>query len=109
MSPRMWWLVVGGWWLVLGTGASAQEETPPPPMLQAPTEHQPATANHQPDWLPRYDLDIDLDIAAHRAVCQLRATWTNPQAQPTDHLEFNAHSRYVVPDGDVGLMAKTLE
>src|SRR5262249_36239502 len=74
----------------------------------APAETCPA-ACEPPAWLPRYDLDIDLAVPAHRAVGRLWATWTNPQPRPTDHLEFNAHSRYVVPDGQVGLMAKTLE
>ena len=43
----------------------------------------PARADEAPAWLPRYDLDIDLDLAAHRAVCHLRATWTNMQPQQT--------------------------
>jgi hypothetical protein len=62
-----------------------------------------------PAWLPRYDLSVDLDVNAHSARCRLVATWTNMRDRPTDQLVFNAHSRYVVPPGEVGLMAKTLE
>jgi hypothetical protein len=62
-----------------------------------------------PAWLPRYDLDIDLDVAGHQARVRLLATWTNPHAAPTSELVFNAHSRYVVPAGQVGFMAKMLE
>ncbi len=62
-----------------------------------------------PEWLPRYDAAIDLDVQAHRAGVVLRASWTNPQSVPTRQLVFNAHSRYVVPKADIGLTAKTLE
>jgi hypothetical protein len=62
-----------------------------------------------PSWLPRYDLTIDLDVSGHRANVQMHATWTNRHQTPANELVFNAHSHYVVPDADVGLMAKTLE
>jgi hypothetical protein len=62
-----------------------------------------------PPYLPRYDADIDLDVAGHQARVRLHATWTNPHATPTRELVFNAHSRYVVPSGQVGFMAKMLE
>ena len=39
----------------------------------------------------------------------MRATWTNPHPTPADKLVFNAHSHYIVPGTEVGLMAKTLE
>ncbi|HTU91773.1 MAG TPA: M1 family metallopeptidase [Gemmataceae bacterium] len=62
-----------------------------------------------PAWLPRYEVGMDLDLAAHSVRVAMRATWTNPQPLPTCQLVFNAHSRYVVPKADVGLSAKTLE
>jgi hypothetical protein len=62
-----------------------------------------------PDWLPRYELDMDLDTTAGVAHIRQRATWTNPTTSPTRQLVFNAHSRYVVPKDQVGFMAKTLE
>ncbi len=62
-----------------------------------------------PAWLPRYDVVMDVDVAGHKVAVQMRATWTNPCPTPTDKLVFNAHSHYVVPDSQVGLMAKTLE
>jgi len=62
-----------------------------------------------PAWLPRYDVGMDLDLANHCARAILRATWTNPQSVATKELIFNAHSRYVIPNADIGLTAKTLE
>ena len=62
-----------------------------------------------PVWLPRYEMNLDLDVAGHAVRVVLRATWTNPQPLPTQQLVFNAHSRYVVPKADIGLTAKTLE
>ena len=69
----------------------------------------PAPAAAVPAWLPRYDVTMDVDIAAHKVAVLMRATWTNPYPTPADKLVFNAHSHYVVPDSQVGLMAKTLE
>jgi hypothetical protein len=69
----------------------------------------PARAGGLPAWLPRYDVAIDLDVAGHVAHVRQRATWTNPCQRPAHELVFNAHSHYVVPSGEVGFMAKTLE
>jgi hypothetical protein len=68
-----------------------------------------ARAGSVPSWLPRYDVQMELDPAATTARVSMRATWTNHTRRTTHELVFNAHSRYVVPDKDVGLMAKTLE
>ena len=62
-----------------------------------------------PDWLPRYDLDIQLDLKGHAAIVRQRVTWTNRSAGPVAEIVFNAHSHYVIPKKDVGLLAKTLE
>jgi hypothetical protein len=62
-----------------------------------------------PPWLPRYDVRMDLDPHAGLAKVWMRATWINHSRRPTGELVFNAHSRYVVPDKDIGLTAKTLE
>ena len=62
-----------------------------------------------PAYLPRYRVDIDLDVAGHSAAVYQTATWINPTAQPTDRLVFNVHSRYVVPSDQVGFMAKMVE
>src|SRR5262245_16980611 len=63
----------------------------------------------RPAYLPRYDLDVDLDVAKQVAHVRMTATWTNPCSEPTDHLVFNAHSRYVVPGDQIGFTAKMLE
>jgi hypothetical protein len=62
-----------------------------------------------PDYLPKYKVDIDLDVANRTARVRQEATWINPHVTPTQQLVFNAHSHYVVPDGEIGFMAKTLE
>jgi hypothetical protein len=62
-----------------------------------------------PPWLPRYDLDIHLDIDQHWAHVRQRVTFTNRHQRPADALVFNAHSHYQVPDADIGFMAKMLE
>ncbi|MGE3804859.1 MAG: M1 family aminopeptidase [Gemmataceae bacterium] len=59
--------------------------------------------------LPRYDLDIQLDVDGHHVAVRERVTWTNCYARPTDELVFNAHARFVLPDEDIGLSAKMLE
>jgi Peptidase family M1 domain len=74
-------------------------------LLGAATSH----AAGVPAWLPRYDVVMDVDVPGHQVAVQMRATWTNPTPTPTDKLVFNAHSHYVVPDSQIGLMAKTLE
>jgi hypothetical protein len=62
-----------------------------------------------PTWLPRYDLDMHLDVAGHTVKVHQTVTWINRHPQPTNQLVFNAHSHYKIPDGDVALLAKTLE
>src|SRR4051794_32227411 len=41
-----------------------------------------------PVYLPRYRIDVDLDVASRRARVLQTATWTNPTAVPTDRLVF---------------------
>jgi len=62
-----------------------------------------------PPGLPLYDVAIDLDVLGHKAGVAQRSTWTNLGPVPTQHLVFNVHSRYVVPNKDIGFVAKTLE
>jgi hypothetical protein len=62
-----------------------------------------------PVWLPRYDLDIRLDIDQHWAHVRQRVTFTNRHQRPAGELVFNAHSHYQIPDVDIGFMAKMLE
>src|SRR5262245_9462525 len=62
-----------------------------------------------PAWLPRYDLDIQLDVAGHSAQVRERVTWTNRHDTPATQLVFNVHSHYEIPKGEVGYLAKTLE
>ena len=62
-----------------------------------------------PDWLPRYDLDIHVDVSGHNVHVRERVTWQNRHERPSDEVVFNAHSHYQVPKDDVGFMAKMLE
>src|SRR5262245_58229957 len=77
-------------------------------LLALPLAAAPARAV-MPAWLPRYGVDLGLDLAGHQARVRLLATWTTPHAAPPDRLVFSAHSRYVVPSGEGGSMAKMLE
>src|SRR5687768_7127515 len=69
----------------------------------------PAQAGTLPPWLPRYDLDMRLDVEGHTVTVRQQVTWTNRHNRPTDQLVFNVHSHYQVPAEDVGFYAKTLE
>ena len=69
----------------------------------------PAAQAGVPDWLPRYDLQFDLDVAHREVTGHLQATWTNHYQRPVRELVFNAHSHYVVPAAEVGFDAKMLE
>src|SRR5262249_23037864 len=69
----------------------------------------PARAGGVPRWLPRYDLEIRLDLAHESVKTRQQVTWTNRHQRPAEELVFNAHSHYKVPDKEVGFFAKTLE
>ncbi|MBL8796395.1 MAG: hypothetical protein JNM56_21025 [Planctomycetia bacterium] len=68
-----------------------------------------AQAASVPDWLPRYDLDMHLDVANHFAQVRQRVTWTNRHNIPATELVFNVHAHYQVPDDQVGFLAKMAE
>jgi hypothetical protein len=102
--------LLGAGLLALPSAAEVRDPAGPPRTEVLPAPHElPPPPDCLPPYLPRYDVDIDLDIPGHQARVCLKATWTNPHPCPTRQLVFNAHSRYVVPDKDVGLVAKTLE
>ena len=62
-----------------------------------------------PDWLPRYDVQFELDVARRELAGHMQATWFNHFQRPVHELVFNAHSHYVVPDSEIGFDAKMLE
>ncbi len=68
-----------------------------------------AGAGDLPPWLPRYDLEIRLDLHDHTVSTRQQVTWTNRHARPAEALVFNAHAHYKVPEKEVGYFAKTLE
>src|SRR5262245_50254583 len=39
-----------------------------------------------PAWLPRYDLDIHINVAGHNIHVRERVTWHNRHARPTDEV-----------------------
>ena len=69
----------------------------------------PAAAAEIPPWLPKYDLDIRLDIEGHAAHVVERVTWINHHERPSSELIFNAHSHYKLPADEVGKIAKIIE
>jgi hypothetical protein len=68
-----------------------------------------AYAFEVPPTLPKYDLSLRLDTAAHRANMHLVVTWTNTACRPTNELVLNFYPHYRIPEGDYLLLAKTLE
>ncbi len=70
----------------------------------------PVRADAIPDWLPFYDLDIELDHDQHIVHTRQRVTWTNMTDRPTQELVFNVYPYYKIPStGDLIVYAKTLE
>jgi hypothetical protein len=62
-----------------------------------------------PEWLPRYDMHIRLDVEERRVAVTERVTWTNRHCRPAEDLTFTVYPRYQVPKEDLALVAKTLE
>ncbi len=75
--------------------------------VSLPTES--VAAYQAPSWLPRYELDVHIDVPAHYVYVKERVTWTNPHDRPAEKIVFNNHSHYTVPDAEVGKLAKMLE
>lgn len=68
-----------------------------------------ARAAEVPAHLPKYDLDLSIDVTAHRATLHERVTWTNHTKTPLNHLAFNFYPNYQVPRREYLALAKTLE
>jgi hypothetical protein len=68
-----------------------------------------ARAEKIPDWLPHYDLDIQLDTDRHVVTVAERVTWTNRHSRPANELVFNVYPRYKIPGGELIKLVKTLE
>ncbi len=62
-----------------------------------------------PPWLPRYDLDVNIDTCDHKVQVHERVTWTNAHRCPANELVFNAHSHYEIPKNQIGFLAKMAE
>jgi Peptidase family M1 domain/Omp85 superfamily domain len=62
-----------------------------------------------PPWLPRYHLDIQLDVGGAKARVRQFVTWHNRHQRPATDLVFNAHSHYSIRPDEIGFGAKTLE
>ena len=63
----------------------------------------------RPDHLPKYDLDVVIDVQQKRVAFKQRVTWTNTTQTPTRQLVFNFYPLYKIPDGESLLLSKTLE
>jgi hypothetical protein len=50
-----------------------------------------------PADLPRYDMEVRLDIAARKATVRQKVTFTNTFARPAEDLAFHVYPRYRVP------------
>src|SRR5262249_39615382 len=43
-----------------------------------------------PAWLPRYDVEMRLDLQGHKVQVRQRVSWTNTSKRPTSEIIFNA-------------------
>ncbi len=66
-------------------------------------------AAQEPPQLPRYDLDIHLDVLRQCVRVRQRVTWTNPSSRPAEEVVFNVFPHFKLPDADVGMTAKMFE
>lgn len=71
----------------------------------------PAAERTAPDWLPRYNISMNLDLPGHRVEVTQHVSWINRSAKPIDEIVFNVHSRYQPPSNPVErlFLAKMLE
>ncbi|HZT78995.1 MAG TPA: M1 family metallopeptidase, partial [Gemmataceae bacterium] len=95
-----------------GAAAATEPETLPVPRPAAPTETLPPprpAPPGPPPWLPRYDLDVQIDVDNHLVRARQRVTWTNRHRRPAVDVVFNAHSHYKPPEDEIGFLAKMLE
>jgi hypothetical protein len=59
--------------------------------------------------LPRYDLDVRLDVARHQLSARQQTTWTNSHTQPVKELVFNVFAAWKLEPGSALREAKLLE
>src|SRR4051812_4711282 len=69
----------------------------------------PVRAVDPPPWLPRYSLDIKLDVKQGKVLVRQLVTWHNRHARPSMDVVFNAHAHYSIRPDEIGFGAKTLE
>src|SRR3954471_13568640 len=69
----------------------------------------PVRALEPPPDLPRYDLAVTLDAAAHTVQVRERVTWTNRHLRPAGELVFNVYPHFQIAKAKVPLLPKTVE
>ncbi len=62
-----------------------------------------------PEGLPRYDMDVRIDVAGRVVTVQERVTFTNSTSKDVTELVFHVYPRHRVPEADRPMVAKTLE
>src|SRR5262245_35442469 len=68
-----------------------------------------AGAQDVPKDLPRYDLDVRIDVENHFVHVWQRVTWTNRHKREAKELVFSVYPHFKLPGKDVGTTAKMLE
>jgi Peptidase family M1 domain len=97
VNPRRW---IALCWFAAGLFAStlAEAQGPPsPPKLPIP------------QGLPRYELDVHVDVAARLVRATERVTFTNRTSKDVTELVFHVYPRHRVEEADRPMVAKTLE
>ena len=62
-----------------------------------------------PKGLPRYDMDVRIDVAGRSVEASERVTFTNRTSKDVTELVFHVYPRHRVEEGDRPMVAKTLE
>jgi hypothetical protein len=89
-----WFLLTFG---LLGTSPTLGGDTPRPPRLPVPK------------GLPKYDMDVRIDVAGRSVQVSERVTFTNRTTKDVNELVFHVYPRHRVEEADRPMVAKTLE
>ena len=97
MNPRRW---IAPCWFALAWLAT------PCALADTPAAHSRLPI---PQGLPRYEMDVSIDVAGRMVRARERVTFTNRTAKPVTELVFHIYPRHRVEEADRPKVARTLE
>lgn len=104
-----WFVAVAASAWLLAIALAPLDAEPATDSLPAHSTATPKSAYAIPDWLPRYQMDILLDIDHRQVHVRQRVTFINRHDRPAAELVFNVYPRYKAEGEEATLLAKTLE